>query len=53
MNSKEDLPFLDKLSLITTYNPYYFKLEYPKKVGPFILNLLDLDISKIIYIIYT
>ena len=43
MNSKEDLPFLDKLSLITTYNPYYFKLEYTKKVDPFIFNLLDLD----------
>ena len=39
----KELKTLEKLSLITTYNPYY-KGDYPKRVNQKIFDLLDLDI---------
>ena len=40
---KQNLTSIEKLTLITDFNPYYKKGEYPKKVDPNIFNLINLD----------
>ena len=34
---------IEKLQLITSYNPYFKKGEYPKRVNPKIFDLFELD----------
>ena len=43
IDNNQDLKAIDKLSLITEYNPYYKIKEYPKKVDTNIFNLINLD----------
>ena len=43
IKKNKKLKTYEKLSLITTYNPYYKIVEYPKRVNQQIFELIDLD----------
>ena len=43
IKTKKNLKPIEKLQLITSFNPYFKKDEYPKRVNPKIFELFDLD----------